>query len=166
MRRRYRFAFVTIFVALALGSVASPADAQSTMERRPRSQLLRDLRNFADSLAAPPAYTRERFVYPRFGRADPVMPPPVIAQRDESLPSLFLSAILIDHDDESRSVAIVRVGGQHGEQRRVSTGDRIGEIEIRQIDRSGVVIAIHSLDRVQLDTLTIAKPTSSNRAAP
>lgn len=145
---------------LALGAMllfGAAVGAQSSEDRPSRNETLRNLRNFADSVATPSPYLRERFVYPATDRPDPVLPPPVIAKRDESLPFLLLTAIIVDEADPSRSVAILRAGDAAGRAHRVATGDRIGEILILEIARKHVVIGARKLGRVQTDTLSLVR---------
>lgn len=150
MRNRAIVQYVVLFLALC-GISPSLLEAQQKGERQElsRTEMVAMLHRLKDPLAPPSPYTREIFKYARFGRPDPVVLPPAIARKDVAIPTLVLTAVIYDSEDPSRSVAIVRIGDSNGDQRRVSQGDRVGDIIIDKIESKQVVLRIEALGRPQ-----------------
>lgn len=150
-------AILALVLVVLPGAPLLAQRAQNRAEERApsRTELLRTLRSFADSVRMPEPYTRERFAYQTGERPDPVLPPPVIAKRQEALPEIHLTAIIYEPDEPTRSVAVVRTGSNNSRPHRVVVGDRVGEIEILAIHPKFIVIGARQLGRMQTDTLSL-----------
>lgn len=151
-----RYAVLPLAICLALPASLGAQQPTQEMELS-RTETVALLQRLKDPLAPPPPYTREIFTYTRFGRPDPVVPPPAIARKDVAIPTLVLTAVIYDREDPSRSIAIVRIGDAGGDQRRVSQGDRIGDILIEKVESKQVTLRIESLGRPQTKVIKLKK---------
>lgn len=151
---------VSVLLALVLvnplaGQEESTDTAPEAVPTSPeeRRQLLTSLQAFVDSLSAPPGYVREVFRYPRFGRLDPVEPPPTVTKAT-AFPELSLTGIVFDEADPARSAAILRVTRDGETDRRVvRAGDTIDQYRIVGVEAGQVLIDVYLYGGVRRLTL-------------
>jgi hypothetical protein len=104
-------------------------------------RLTTNFKSFLDSLSAPPAYTRERMIYNRFNRTDPVTPP-VSLLSDHAFPQMTLSGIVYNVRSPSASYAMVRFQGRDTPRQVIHAGDKIDQYTVTAVERNRVVISV------------------------
>lgn len=149
--------FVILLSLLVLPAAAQAQNAAQTPaagSSAERQALLTSLQAFVDSLSAPPAYVREVFEYPRFGRLDPVEPPATVLSQT-AFPELKLTGIVFDEKSPSRSAAILRVSRNGVTTRRVvRAGETIDQYRVVGVEPNRVLIDVYvygGVRRIDLD---------------
>lgn len=163
-----RFAFVLILLLFLPGRLLAQSPTTGTanpLAQTEREALLLSLQAFVDSLSAPPGYAREVYRYPRFGRLDPVEPPPSISSV-AAFPELRVTGILFDEKDPRASTAMLRVTTRGVTTRHVvRAGDDFFDQQyyVLAIGPNHVIVEVSVYGGVRVDTL-VHNPNRSSIA--
>lgn len=146
-------ACAAVFVAVA--ALTAPLSAQQ--ESSTDGTEADEARASADSVAPADStitYTREVFTYPEQGRRNPFAPVDAGVEEGPRFRDLRLRGVI--YSPSTGSVAVLQ-DETTGERYRVRDGQRIGDAQVLQIQRSQVTFAVSGVGQTRQETLQVEK---------